>query len=41
MPKKYLYIVQILNEDNSKILQYFQEDKLEKIIIKLYRLEKN
>jgi hypothetical protein len=39
MPKKYLYIVQILNEDNSKILQYFQEDKLEKIIKKLYELK--
>ena len=39
MRNKYLYIVQILNEDNSKILQYFQEDKLEKIIKKLYELK--
>jgi hypothetical protein len=40
MPKKYLYIIQILNEDNSKILQYiFKKISLKKIIKKLYELK--
>ena len=36
MPKKFVYNVEILNEDNSEILHFFQEDTHEKIIKKLY-----
>ncbi len=35
MPKRYLYKIEILSEDNSKVLQYFQEQKLENIVKKI------
>ena len=39
MPKKFLYKVEILNEDNSKILNYFVEDKFENIKKKLHEFK--
>src|SRR5580692_8788907 len=39
MPKRYIYRVQILSDDHSKILHYFQEDKFENIIKKLQEIK--
>ena len=39
MPKRYLYRIEILSDDNSKVLHYFQEHKLEDIVKKLYELK--
>src|SRR5947209_7706413 len=39
MPKKFLYRVEILNEDHTSILNYFVEDKFENIKKKLYELK--